>query len=624
MVETRKQIRAAIYLRVSTDDQKFMYGADLQKDAILAYIKSRGQLENGDPLMVLAGDDYIYQDDAVSGTIEIRERPDFKRLMEDIEFSPVGNKPFDAVIVYKVDRFARKLTILLDVVEFFQKHKIKFISVNEAIDTSTPFGKAILNIMGVIAELEIETTKMRTSAGIEASIKKGTHAHPPYGYIKNIEKRLEIFEVEAKIVRLIYQMCVIEDKNPKQIADWLRDNKKMSPEVSSIENMKRRGKSRKINSPYLWTTQSIRNILSDEVYLGKHYYNKMLNHVRVPKEKWQLASYQHPPIIEVVIFDKAQLKLKASANKSALSRKREGERKYPLSALIKCGYCSKRIDKLNTWSGVSKKAKKKDGKYSYYYICGHKHSGEYTYTCPTIPIPAIQLENYVIAFVVALLKNPKAVYDYQIGLKSSRQRVKLLKQKRITLAKGLQDIPQRKENLSRQEENSLITYPELTARLAEIDVEERKWQKEYREIDDVIGKFTLDQGYIDSFEKYSKKYSEILKNVVSNSDELYSLLHGLIEEIVVHTRPFNPKFDVVTGRKKKDQSEPQQIPNEIEIVLKLPKAILGELVDQTLLDGKFEGKDDEVWAHIESNYGPLSYQESVLPLNYAPNYLIVN
>jgi site-specific DNA recombinase len=59
-------------------------------------------------------------------------------------------------IDFKNDRTGVKK---LDVIDYFEKHEIQFISANESIVTSTPFGKAMLGIIGVIAELEIETTK---------------------------------------------------------------------------------------------------------------------------------------------------------------------------------------------------------------------------------------------------------------------------------------------------------------------------------------------------------------------------------------------------------------------------------------------------------------------------------
>ena len=107
--ENTKQIRVAVYLRVSTDDQVERYGLPMQKESIMALILSKGQLSDGRQKYVFAGDQYLYQDDGISGTTPIEERPGFSRLIEDITNSSPENRPFDAVAVYKIDRFAEDL-----------------------------------------------------------------------------------------------------------------------------------------------------------------------------------------------------------------------------------------------------------------------------------------------------------------------------------------------------------------------------------------------------------------------------------------------------------------------------------------------------------------------------------
>ncbi len=166
MIESNgNQIRVAVYLRVSTEDQIERYGLPMQKDAVMSLIKSKGRDADNKPRMVFAGDQYLYQEEGISGTTKLFERPAFSRLIEDITTAPKGKKPFDAVAVYKIDRFARKLSVLLDTVSFFEQYDIMMLSANESIDTSTPFGRAVLGIIGVIAELEIETFKERSLGG---------------------------------------------------------------------------------------------------------------------------------------------------------------------------------------------------------------------------------------------------------------------------------------------------------------------------------------------------------------------------------------------------------------------------------------------------------------------------
>ena len=153
MLNDQAQLKVAFYIRVSTEEQVEKFGIPLQRNSLKSYISSKVKLNDGRDKMVLAGKKYVYIDKGVSGTTDVEERPEFSRLQSDILNAPEGNRPFDVVAVYKIDRFARKLKVLLDVIDFFDEKDIQFISVNESIDTSTPFGRAMLGIIGVIAEL---------------------------------------------------------------------------------------------------------------------------------------------------------------------------------------------------------------------------------------------------------------------------------------------------------------------------------------------------------------------------------------------------------------------------------------------------------------------------------------
>lgn len=578
-----KQIRVAIYVRVSTEDQVEKFGLDMQKNSIFSFLKSKGQLEDGRDAMVLAGtgDEHIYVDDGISGTKQINERRDFWRLQENIELNSPGSRPFDAVAVYKVDRLARKLTILLDIIDLFDKHDISLISVNESIDTSTPFGRAILGIMGVIAELEIETTKERTKGGKLAAILKGKYqGQAPYGYLKNKDGYLYEFIEESKHVKEIFNWCVFEDKNTREIADLLSNKKIVSPEISAINNQKRKGKSRKLNNDFFWRNETVKYILSNETYIGNYWYAKTSKRKEIKKEDWLLSDYKLPRIIENSVFNTAQNKLKDSANKVLLSRKRDDDNLYLLSGLIKCGWCQKHSQTriAHTWNGNKKEIIKGSGEYSLYYKCGHKNTSKYDTTCPTIPVPAEQLESYIISFIKNLLSNPRAAFEHQQKLKSNQLQIQHLNEERDEIVLLINKIPIRKENLSLQHENNIISNEELLERSTKIDKERKELNIRLKEINSVLGQQVMSDGYVKSFEEYSKRYLKALDEVTSNKEEIYTIIHNLIEKIIIDSRPYNPTIDKIAGRKK----ENQQIPNSITIKLKLPKELLNELVTQEI------------------------------------------
>ena len=91
-----------------------------------------------------------YKDKGYSG--KNTERPQFQQLMRDIESGLVRK-----VVVYKLDRISRSILDFANMMELFQQYNVEFVSSTEKFDTSTPMGRAMLNICIVFAQLERET-----------------------------------------------------------------------------------------------------------------------------------------------------------------------------------------------------------------------------------------------------------------------------------------------------------------------------------------------------------------------------------------------------------------------------------------------------------------------------------
>ena len=91
-----------------------------------------------------------YKDKGYSG--KNTERPQFQQLMRDIESGLVRK-----VVVYKLDRISRSILDFAKMMDFFQQYEVEFVSSTEKFDTSTPMGRAMLNIGIVLARLARET-----------------------------------------------------------------------------------------------------------------------------------------------------------------------------------------------------------------------------------------------------------------------------------------------------------------------------------------------------------------------------------------------------------------------------------------------------------------------------------
>lgn len=572
-----KPIRVALYLRVSTDEQAEKFGLDAQRSAVEALVKSKGKLKDGREAVVLAGKAYEYIDDGVSGTTELNERPAFIRLKEDVLNAPPGQRPFDMVAVYKIDRFARKLRILLDVLKFFEQYRIEFTSATESIDTSTPFGRAMLGIMGVIAELELETIHERTTRGKAQASEQGVAmgANAPYGYLKDKDKHLIIFPDEAKYVQKMFDMFTAGKLSPQLIADQLTQDEVLTPDASAVRNGKRKGTSRKKNEPYFWRAERVRDILKDEVYIGRLYSNKTHKGKAVPKNQWRLSPVPHEPIILNHIFQFAQVGMKKLADRKELTKKKQEGYLYLLSGLLKCDYCRKIVkpveSEMMSWTG-GKKEIVESKKYTYHYHCNRKNTKKHSITCPTVPIPAEPLEDYIIDFIRQLLSDPKAVYEYQKKLKSTQSSIKHYETDKSNFLNLLDGLPQRKKSLLFQHEIGEINNDALKVKLEELQAKEKQYNERLIEIDFQLSQITLSRGYEVSLPLFAKKYKKVLDQSFKDRKELYELIHILIDQIVVTSRP-RQESDVIAGRKK----ENQMIPEKIDIFLNLPQDLLREL-----------------------------------------------
>jgi DNA invertase Pin-like site-specific DNA recombinase len=107
-----------------------------------------------------------YVDLRISGTRQ--KRPELDQLMSDAH-----RRRFDAVIVWKFDRFARSVSHLLRALETFHALEIQFVSLSESLDTSTPAGKMVFTVLGAVAELERNLIAERVRAGLRNARSKG-------------------------------------------------------------------------------------------------------------------------------------------------------------------------------------------------------------------------------------------------------------------------------------------------------------------------------------------------------------------------------------------------------------------------------------------------------------------
>jgi DNA invertase Pin-like site-specific DNA recombinase len=113
-----------------------------------------------------------YVDIGISGSKE--KRPELDRLMADAH-----RRRFDALIVWKFDRFARSVSHLLRALETFNALGVAFVSLSESLDTSTPAGRMVFTVLGAVAELERSLIAERVRAGLRNARANGKRLGRP-------------------------------------------------------------------------------------------------------------------------------------------------------------------------------------------------------------------------------------------------------------------------------------------------------------------------------------------------------------------------------------------------------------------------------------------------------------
>lgn len=169
-MKTKKKI-VAIYARVSTDKQK----VDMQLNQLREFVKRSGWV--------------IYQeyiDQSYTGTNT--SRPAFLQMMTEAR-----RRKFDVLLVWKLDRLSRSLKDLINTLDELGSCGIDFVSYDNNLDTSTPTGKLVFQIVGAVAEFEKDIIRERVIAGLSNAKQKGKRlGRPP---ISN-----KLYE-QAKILR---------------------------------------------------------------------------------------------------------------------------------------------------------------------------------------------------------------------------------------------------------------------------------------------------------------------------------------------------------------------------------------------------------------------------------------
>lgn len=318
----KNKIKVALYPRVSSHEQVEGYSIGEQIERLTKYCEA------------MEWEIYkIYTDPGYSGGNT--DRPGLQEMIKDVRAGKVQK-----VVVYKLDRLSRsqKDTMLL-IEDEFLAHGVDFVSMSENFDTSTPFGRAMIGILAVFAQLERENIKERTMIGKEARAKEGKWgggSSEPIGYDYDpVTDMLEVNEYE--------KMQILEAVDLFLKGIPLRTICR----VFTSKGYVYRGRSKKTHD---WDPQRLKYVFANKVYLGYIRYG----------EEWYKGD--HTPIMDEETFNKLAKLLEQRSEKYAIHVKKTRTQSSYLGGMLYCKHCGARYAKQTG-------SHRKDGNKNYYYCC---------------------------------------------------------------------------------------------------------------------------------------------------------------------------------------------------------------------------------------------------------------
>lgn len=371
-------MKAVLYCRVSSDLQRESGSIQSQ----VAYARQYCQLHS---ITILE----TYLDDGVSGTIKVSERPAGARLLKDARA-----EKFDTVLVFRIDRLARRTSDLLNTLELLEESNVAIRSMTEPFDTSNATGKFMTSMLGSIAELERANIAERSKSGSERVVREGrwTGGRPLFGYRISAGRRLAIDPEQSEIV--------------KNIFTWYLSGQRVrgiTARLNAAEVKHPMDWNKPVSRP--WYEATVSTLLHNRSYIGEWEYRKRTDRRKVHGKTTftvttpdQRIAVSIPAIVSVEDFQRVQVTMR----ENEVFSKRNVKHFYLLRGLIFCGHCGRRY--VGLASGSKQRIK-------HYYRCASHVSPGGNAPCEGKAIRADLLDAAVWEQCVGFISHPESVFD---------------------------------------------------------------------------------------------------------------------------------------------------------------------------------------------------------------------
>ena len=467
-----------LYTRVSTRNQADTEYSSLetQREKLEAYCKSQEQY-------VIYR---VYEDAGFSA--DTMNRPALKALLEDIR----GGK-LTCVLAYKIDRLTRSVKDFHVLMDLFDRHGVKFVSITQSLDTHHPMGRLLRNILLDFAQFEREMTADRTRDKMHQRATKGfwNGGNVPYGY-HNENKKLVKHPDEAACVQYMFQRFA------------------QDPSICRLRaELHQRGWYTRTSKP--WGKMTLSYILGNPVYHGKIQFND------------QMFPGEHEPLIEEGLFYKVQ-----SLNREHTRVATKIQRAFLLKGLLKCSACGSFMSPHYT------QKRRKDGSIYRiaYYRCTktmHLNNAE----CTIKHLNADHVERLVIQYLADLSQNAAWVNGTVEDLnRDQKEKVRPLEQEAIRLRAKLDQLEREIDRFVRGVGQGTISIKRLEQEMRDRENTRQSLEAQYttvqRQISDQAGRDYDAEIILRNLKDFQRVFDALA------SPEQVEVLRCMVRDIIVH------------------------------------------------------------------------------------------
>jgi DNA invertase Pin-like site-specific DNA recombinase len=527
MTKQNKIYNVAIYCRLSKEDEKGngknneSASIATQKTILEAYVKQQGwRLVR------------TYVDDGYTGTNF--QRPRFQAMIKDIDAGLI-----DCVITKDLSRLGRNyLDCGLYLEVFFPEHGVRFIAVNDSVDTLNKSAMDITPFRNILNDMYSVDVSMKVKSALRARFSQGKFmgTTPPYGYLKDPadHNHLIVDERVAPVVRKMFELALAGDGIAK-IRRWINTQNILRPAAYAVEQgyagFERYFKDNEDNRT-IWSENSVRSILRSPVYAGHLTgYKRPAISLKSKKrpsrlpEEWETVLNTHEGIVSQGAFDTVQ--------RLMTSRRKTGESGYDniFSGVIKCADCGYHLS-----AGSANRRKRPEIIDCIVYSCGN-YTRYGNHTCTSHTIEARDLYNAVLSdinyFAELALSDPKSVNAIQQKLNAmGASESKAYEREKRKLSKRLSELDKLFSSLYEDKVMDRISKRNYSLMREKYEKEQIEAESRLKEIEtELVGKGISDRGAVD-FISLISQYQGITELTAAT-------VNALIDKITVSERKKN-------------------------------------------------------------------------------------